>query len=154
MNNEYWNSQETRLRTLFQQRVRERLSPNDIQHLSVFAIAPQPLLILLGTLLGDMTASVVYQRHREPVQTWKWRNCPNHQSFEAIEPKSSTGTPALVLAISGNVTPDRITQVLPDASIWTVTVPSPNNDVVRTREQLIQFRELTRQRWCVSSRNS
>lgn len=144
-NGDYWNAQANRLRTLFQQRVRDRLSPNDIRHLSVFALAPQPLLILLGALLGDIANSVVYQRHREPTPTWAWPAAGNAPAFEIIEPESAAGTPALVLAISATVTPDRITRVLgPHASIWTVTVPVPNNDIVKTRNQLVHFRQMIR----------
>ena len=141
----YWDLQATRLRSLFQSRVRDRLSPNDIRQLSVFAIAPQPLLILLGTLLGDIANATVYQRHREPTQSWAWPAVSNVPSFDIIEPASAVGTPVLILAISATVTSDRITRVLgPDVSIWTVTVAAPHNEVVKTKEQLVQFRQLLR----------
>ena len=70
-NDEYWGHEAAHLRTRFDQRVRERVARGDIDHLSVFALAPQPLLVLLGTLLGDIIPADVYQRHREP-PTWAW----------------------------------------------------------------------------------
>jgi hypothetical protein len=38
----------------FDLQVRERLATGEIKHLSVFSLAPQPLLIMLGSLLGDI----------------------------------------------------------------------------------------------------
>jgi len=140
----YWESQSLRLCTLFQQKIRDRLSTEDIAHMSIFAIAPQPLLVLLGTLLGDISNVAVYQRQREP-STWEWPATSATSPFEVIAPDSTSGKPALVLAISGTVTSDRIHRVLgPDASIWTVTVPAPHNDILKSRDQLVQFRQLMR----------
>lgn len=54
-------------------------------------------------------------------------------------------TPALVVGTSGTVTPDRIEMVLgPDVSLWSVTIPRPNNDPVKSREDLARFRALLR----------
>ncbi len=53
--------------------------------------------------------------------------------------------PALVLAISAIVTSDRIVSVLGDnVSIWTVTLPSPHNDAIKSPEHLSQWRALLR----------
>jgi len=54
---EFWTVEAENLIRKFNQRVRERLAAGDIGHLSVFSLAPQPLLILLGTLLGDIVPS-------------------------------------------------------------------------------------------------
>jgi len=42
------------------------------QHLSVFALAPIPLLIFLGRQLTNKIASDVYQRHRD-TENWTWK---------------------------------------------------------------------------------
>ena len=49
---EFWNVEAKSLETKFDRRVRERLSEGEIEHLSVFAIAPQPLLILVELALN------------------------------------------------------------------------------------------------------
>jgi hypothetical protein len=142
---EFWSIEEKHLVVHFERRVRERIAGQEISHLSVFALAPQPLLILLGTLLGDIVPADVYQRHREP-PTWSWPRTAATEDFVVEEPEDTVGTPALVLAMSGTVTPDRIHSVLgPSASIWTVTVPTPHNDLTKSREQLTQFRATLRQ---------
>lgn len=141
---EFWQIEADNLRSQFERRVRERIAIRAIDHLSVFALAPQPLLVLLGSFLGDITPADVYQRHREP-PTWAWPAGVTTLAFDVKEPSSVTGTPALVLSLSATVTADRIKAVLgPDTSIWTVTVPSPHNDLTKTRAQLSQFRTLLR----------
>ena len=60
-------------------------------------------------------------------------------------PIATSGPPALVVALSATVTADRITSILArDASIWTVTVPHPHNEITKSREQLSQLRSLLR----------
>ena len=140
----FWAVEAENLQRKFTQRVRERLATGDIEHLSVFALAPQPLLILLGTLLGDIVPVEVYQRHREP-PTWRWPPTTMTPDFEVCEPTALSGPPALLLALSATVTPDRIGGVLGrDVSIWSLTVPTPHNDVLKSPEQLSQLRALLR----------
>jgi SMODS-associated and fused to various effectors sensor domain len=142
---EYWKSEATGLLSQFNQRVRDLVSQRKLDHLSVFALAPQPLLILLGTLLGDIVPADIYQRHREP-PTWSWPSTAPPLVFEVQEPKTCTGLPALVLGLSATVTRDRIESVLgPEASVWNVTVPQPGNDLIKSREHLSQFRSLMRE---------
>jgi hypothetical protein len=142
--NEFWRAEAANLCTHFERRVRDRLASSEIEHLSVFALAPQPLLILLGTLLGDITPADVYQRHREP-QTWCWATTASVPEFIEKLPTTPDGSPALVLALSGTVTRDRINAVLgPKASVWEITVQTPQNDLTKSREQLARFRSTLR----------
>jgi hypothetical protein len=140
----YWQSESRRLRTLFERRIRERVSDGEITHLSVFAIAPQPLLILLGTLPGDIVPASVYQRHREP-PTWAWPTSPSMTEFLVQVPPSTAGPAALVLSISATITPDRIRAVVgDDTCIWSVSIAKPHNDVLKSAQQLSQFRAVMR----------
>jgi hypothetical protein len=141
---EFWAMEAENLRRKFDRQVRERLATGDIRHLSVFSVAPQPLLILLGTLLGDIVPADVYQRHREP-PTWDWPLGKSSPRFTVVTPPATSSPPALVLALSGTIMPERVTSVLGlDASIWTVTVAKPHNDLAKSRDQLSQFRGLMR----------
>jgi hypothetical protein len=141
----YWTVESENLTSKFRHRVSERLSSGEVTHLSIFGRAPQPLLMLLGSLLIDLPAVNVYQLHREPEQTWKWPEAARAQAFELREPPPSGGTPALVLSLSGTVTSDRIESVLGnEAAIWTITIPEPNNDFTKSREQLSEFRSIVR----------
>jgi hypothetical protein len=140
----FWAAEAENLERKFGTRVRDPLSNGQIGHLSVFALAPQPLLILLGTLLGDIVLADIYQRHREP-QTWRWPRVRSVPKFFLQEPTEVSGTPVLVVATSATVTRERITRLLgDDARIWTVTVRNPHNNIFKSREQLSQLRSLLR----------
>lgn len=142
----FWTVEAENLRRGFEAELKPRLRDGSTRHLSVFAFAPQPLLVLLGYLIGDMVPAEVYQLHREP-PTWDWLPASGSraQSLEVQEPAETTGAPALVLALSATVADERVFSVLGEAtSIWKVTMASPNNDYLKTREQLLEFRETLR----------
>jgi hypothetical protein len=142
---EFWRIEAMSLQTKFAQRVRERTATGEVAHLSVFALAPQPLLILLGTLLGEIVPADIFQRHREPA-TWEWPASATELRLTVHPPTSRHGAPALVIALSATITPDRVTAVLgPDASIWTLTVDKPHNDLIKSRTHLAQLRSTLRQ---------
>lgn len=141
---QFWLSEKENLERQFARRVRDRIADGEIRHLSVFSLAPQPLLIHLGTLLGDIIPCDVYQRHREP-QTWAWPSGTTIPGYLIREPQSKTGKPALVLSLSATIDLKRVTSVLgEDASIWTITVDAPHNDLMKSREQLADLRAVLR----------
>lgn len=143
-NEEFWRTEAASLRNHFERRVRDPLARGEIEHLSVFALAPQPLLVLLGTFLGDITPANVFQRHREP-PSWSWPAAEITPDFLLNEPATTHGPPALVLALSATITRDRIENVLgPTASVWEVTVEHPHNEMTKSREQLGRFRAAIR----------
>jgi hypothetical protein len=140
----FWMHERKQLAHHFEQRVRIPLELGELGHLSIFALAPQPLLIDLGVLLGDITSATTYQRHREPAG-WNWPADGEIVSFDVHPPHRTDGPPALVLAVSATITPDRITRVLgEDASIWMFTVKAPHNDLVKSPLTLREFRRTLR----------
>lgn len=139
----YWQGQVLQLQRLFEQTLKSRLRRGEIQHLSVFGLAPQPLLMLLGHLLCDITAAEVYQLHREPPD-WRWQADPHGFDFFVVEPSSTTGPPALVFSLSATVVDERIHDVLPGASIWKLSCPQPHNDFLAGRGQSKLFRQRVR----------
>lgn len=141
----YWVAEETNLFTQFNQKIKPRLMQGNADHYSVFAIAPQPLLIKLGVLLNDLNNVRVYQKHREP-STWKWQTASPHIEYILREPTDKTKIPVLVFSLSATITHDRIRTVLGDnVSIWEVTTSSaPNNDFLKTEALLSDFRRTVR----------
>ncbi|MDR3473585.1 MAG: SAVED domain-containing protein [Devosia sp.] len=139
---EYWQIQRDNLRRTFDRKVKQRIEQKEIKQLSVFALAPQPLLIELGRLLGDIVPVRVHQRHREPA-TWRWQ--PNQQpiAFQTVEHAGrSTAPAALKLALSATITDDRIRTVLgAGAVIWELTADAPHNDIMRRPEDLSGFKQ-------------
>lgn len=142
---EFWQFEGMQIQNMFAQHIRPRIKSGEITHLSVFALAPQPLLMLFGSELSNIPFADVYQRRKEP-QTWKWEDDPLSFDFTIIEPANpKTGDAALVFALSATVTDERVTSVLgSEIPIWKVTIPKPDNDFVRSRVQAEAFRKLMR----------
>lgn len=140
----FWSIEREQLNRKYSDSVKRLITSGYIGHLSVFALAPQPLLIELGTLISDIQPAVIYQKHREP-DTWSWTDGPDDFAFKAIEPERQHTNIALNISLSGTITNDRITSVLgDDTSIWTLTIDNPNNDFVKDQKQVQQFREIMR----------
>jgi len=141
----FWVMQQTNLQRNFAARVGGRIERQDIRHLSVFALAPQPLLIELGRLLCDIVPMVVHQRHREP-STWTWQRDGARVRYQTTEPASGrSGVVALKLGVSATITDDRIQHVVGnDAAIWSLCAEAPHNDIVRSPEDQAAYRTALR----------
>ncbi|WP_131116871.1 SAVED domain-containing protein [Lichenihabitans psoromatis] len=136
----YWTLQSENLRRQFADKVRGRIERQEIRHASVFALAPQPLLIELGRLLCDILPAEVHQRHREP-STWAWQPDQPGIAFNVQECVEGKPNVALVLALSASVADERILNVLgPETAIWSITAARPHNDIMRRSEDLSLFR--------------
>lgn len=139
----YWPSQLQHLQSQVDGALRPLIRSNDIRHLSVFALAPQPLLIQLGILLNDILPMNVYQKHREP-DTWRWQE-GDDITYSVRETQRNPEIVALNLSLSASVTNDRIEKVLgQDCTIYTLTHENPNNDYLQTKQHLSAFRTIMR----------
>lgn len=141
---QFWQIEGDHLRKMVLQQIRPRIAHGGLEHLSVFALAPQPLLILLGSLLSDLQAIDVYQLHREP-RGWRWQDEDDDIEYAIIEPSAIVNPPALVLSISGTITNDRIAPLFDsEVSIWRLEIGEPHNDFLKSKEQARKFRQLAR----------
>ena len=140
----YWDTQRLNLGRQFETAIRNRIERQDIRHLSVFALAPQPLLIELGRLLGDIVPAAIHQRHREPA-TWAWQDDQPALVLNVGEHASGAGPIALKLAVSADVDDARIRAVLgDDTAIWSITATGAHNDILRRPEDQANYRRLLR----------
>lgn len=138
---EYWSYQQENLRRQFDGKVRGRIEKGELRHVSVFALAPQPLLIELGRQLCDIVPADVYQRHREPA-TWAWPTDGAEVQFELSRPSSKHREIALKLGVSASITDERITDVLgSDVSIWSLSAENGHNDCLKAASTLRAFRQ-------------
>jgi hypothetical protein len=141
---QYWQTESRNLQKSFDRQIRDRIEAGDTQHFSIFAFAPQPLLIQLGAMFTDKIDAVVYQLHREP-RSWQWQPHPEGFAFKIVEPKDKSGTPVLAFSVSAQIALDRISAVLKEKlSVWEVTLTDPNNDLLRSEAQLSMFRSAAR----------
>lgn len=100
--------------------------------IAVFALAPQPLLIKLGTLICDQLNVHVFQCHREG-EKWTWPEDSSSVDFLLAKTKGGDGsTLALVIDLSAQIIDDRVTSVLGDnCTIYHLTIENPNRLFVK-----------------------
>jgi len=141
--NDFWNIEKTNLEKLFNKEVNPRLENNEIKHLSIFAIAPQPLLMYLGCLISSITYARTYQLHNNP-QSWAWKKTQIKSNKYIINrPNNKTGIPVLTISLSAKITGDRIAKVITDPfSHWDITIEKPSRNFLRTEKQLYEFNEV------------
>lgn len=142
----FWVTERENLQHRFNSLVNERIIRSEITHLSVFALAPIPLLIELGTLLTDKARVEVYQLRREP-QSWKWHSVEEND-FDYIVTRPDDLTKknvALTLSLSGTIPPqDALDAIGEDTAVWNLTIPNVGNDFMKSRDQLSLFRKTFR----------
>jgi SMODS-associated and fused to various effectors sensor domain len=96
----YYNSARAAIDNVVSGRLREGISRDDVDHLSVFAIARLPLLVYLGLALDDGVATDVYQRHRSTGQ-WTWPTHAPETTFSVGMSREGTAdVPDAVLIIN------------------------------------------------------
>lgn len=101
--------------------------------ISLFALAPQPLLMYLGRLLNDKYNVAVFQCHRRELDKWRWQNEYKNVDFIISHPTElyESAKVALVFSLSATIAPERIKSVIGEnATIYTVTIESPNRQFV------------------------
>ena len=143
----HWSSLAKDIKT----QVNQALAPgNDhrrIDHLSVFAVAPIPLLIYLGNQIGGATPVEIYQKHRD-TDDWNWRSEPKRDPFKYLVKRSRHNQPgtkiALILSLSGQVQRDEVEKVMTDAPLYEITIPKPDRNYLQHRSKLAKFSETYR----------
>lgn len=147
MSPEYWKTEESNLRAIFERRIRPFIEDADPNHFSIFAFANQPLLILLGALITDKNPADVYQLHRNPRgHQWQER-LDDDQSVVIRRPENivESNQVALLFSLSGKIREDQIFELLGNnTDIWECAFPEPINTALRTREQLEDFKKQSR----------
>lgn len=119
------------LRRAFNARITDIIS--DGESIALFALAPQPLLMYIGTLFNDKYNVSVFQPHRRDKDKWRWDNSLSKVDFITKIPQSESETAeiALVFSLSSTIKPERITSVLgSDVLLYSITIESPNRDFV------------------------
>lgn len=114
-----------------------------VKSLSIFALAPVPLLIHFGHLLGDIETVDLYQRHRDS-QDWSWQEVEEASEFyTACEPAAiddESALIALLLSVSDQVPLNHVKAQLGDrAIVYELRANAPSVDFLRSRKRLELF---------------
>jgi hypothetical protein len=117
------------------------------RHISLFAMAPIPLLIYLGNQLSNKVTVEPYQRHRD-TEDWVWKT--DGEPVEYVFRKLRTGNKfshvALLLSLSGTIKtselPAKIDQTF---SVYEISLRAgiPRPSFLRMREDLARFKDIS-----------
>lgn len=140
----FWAAEAANLETKVRERLHPGLARGEVQHASVFAVAPQPLLVRLGTLIPEIHHVEVYQLHREP-RGWRWPDGATPTEFRTVGPSNPSGPPALVVSVSACIEDARVEAALGQPSaLWRVSLENPRLDAVKSPADLLAFRRVAR----------
>lgn len=140
---DYYTTEIGKLRQKFDSDIRWRFEDGSIAHLSVFALAPIPILIELGRLISDISDATIFMRHREPEPRWMWPNDGQQLQFDLGRPKTRHHKVALKLSVSADIADQRVIAAIgPDVSIWEIRSSEVGTSVLRNQADLSQFRIL------------
>lgn len=135
----FWTTEVANLEAQFDKKLFQNYAKGEIKHLSVFAFAPIPLLVKLGTLINDIYTCQINQKVRNP-DTWNLNDDTTEVKYTVIEPENKHKTVALNISLSATITNDRIIQVLGDeCDIYTITIDAPFNDYLKSKKHLEDF---------------
>lgn len=154
---DFYQNESNKICTVIRRDLLPRLRDKEASLVSVFALAPIPLLIKLGSLLSELIETevyechsdpiAIYQLHREPQRNWKWSDHAEKIQYKVYRPVKTHKSNKVVLnvSLSACITNDRITSVIGNkCDIWTITIDNPYVDYLKSQEQLSAFRELYR----------
>ncbi|MGF1645518.1 MAG: SAVED domain-containing protein [Kineosporiaceae bacterium] len=110
--------------------LRQHLTHHGLEHLSVFALARIPLLVLLGTLLDDGTRVTVQNKRRDSDIGWGWPSSdPSDGLTVAVTVTQGSGDPVVAVSVSGPVNLQALPPELEDRPRYELTLtgvpPSP-----------------------------
>lgn len=114
------------------------------KHISLFALAPMPVLAFLGSLLSNTVPVEVFQRHRD-TERWKWKEgtTPVVYGFRQLRPGTDASKAALVVSLSGSVTLDALPAEI-DESFSVYEIHPANSDpdptLIKSKADLDTFR--------------
>ncbi len=108
--------------------------------LSVFPIAPIPLIIKLGFILGDKRRTNIYQKTRTP-DTWEWRGKEASNTFETqkIVRDSRLSKVALVISLTAEIDMQRVLSVYDADIIYCINARRKDVDCITSEEDLKLF---------------
>ena len=140
----FWRDAELMLRHKFDRFVGSVVEMDKKAHFSVFPLAPIPLIIKLGYLMGDKIRADVFQKRRSP-DTWKWQAKDSGSFFlECRDPKplrKGSGV-SLVVSLSAAIAKERrieFAKFVGAKWMYELCATSPGVDCISSKKDLSEF---------------
>lgn len=129
--------------------VNRAAAAGDIPHLSIFALAPMPLLMFLGRMLGDKIPAQVFEPRRTDDQDrrWKWEE-ENGMSiqFKSSRVRKGKGKDALLLfALSDFLNVDKYEKMgFENPHVYQLTTDNPVQGFLTKKSEKANFIQASR----------
>jgi len=119
------------------------MSDEKTDHVSLFALAPMPVLVYAGNLISNKVPCDLYQKHRD-TQDWKWKTDGEiaQYKFHRLKEGANNKKVALVLSLSGKIHLDDLPgDTIEDAFVYEITLDgtTPHTGFLRQKEDLVNF---------------
>jgi len=139
----YWQAAAEKIKDVIGAQLAEGVVRGHVRHLSVFAFARIPALVMLGDALDDKIPAELYEHHRDAAG-WRWPEGEEPVGFEFSPVGGAKGAKdvTLVCSLSGSVSLDDLPQELhEETTIYELRPVSvdPVTDLIRTPETLASF---------------
>ena len=107
------------------------------KHVSLFAVAPQPLLFKLGTLI-NRNYNVCVMQSQGSIDNWKWR-CDKQTAkitTQRIEPKDTNADPIITFELTAKLSLDELQKEFGEGTIYRITTPSCDSGIIKSWRDL------------------
>ena len=145
--NRFYEFEKENIKSNFFQMIKPLLKKDTVDKIFLYAIAPQPLLIYLGTLFSDIADVEVQQLQREPIQEWYLSDERNTQFEVQLNfPEKKYSKVALNISITADISEERIRDIVGDeCDIVSIKSNIHGNDIIKNKNQLEIYREKIRE---------
>ena len=140
----YWDFLTRNTKLKFNDIFKQGTNRRDYKHVSVFALAPIPLLVFLGRLIGNIESVDLYQRHRDS-KDWKWKDKKEDfrdKFYNTIEPRKhdKRAQTAIVISISGIIDEKNVRKIVgPKCNLYEITALKPGVNFLSSCLRLERF---------------
>lgn len=129
----YWSAMATHLErqwTQYSSVIRDK-------HISLFAVAPQPLLFRLGTLI-NRNYSVNVRQSQGSIDNWKWR-CDNQTAkivTQRIDAKDPYAEPIITFELTAKLSQDELQKEFGEGTLYRITTPNCDPGIIKSWRDL------------------
>lgn len=129
----YWTIMATHLERQwlqYEQTIRDK-------HISLFAVAPQPLLFKLGTLI-NRNYNVDVRQSQGSIDNWKWRCDKQTAKIETqiVEAEDSSAEPIITFELTAKLSKDELRKEFGKGTIYRITSESCSPEIIKSWRDL------------------
>ncbi len=117
------------------------------KHISLFAVAPQPLLFKLGTLLNRNFEVSVRQPQGGDITLWRWQGNMQTIVLSLLEPQfqKGHGKAAITIEITAQLSEDEIGSIFADHQVYRIIAAKCSPSSIKSKADLLAVMEKYRE---------